>query len=251
MRKTFVTACALMCLHVLPAHSQEPAAGTVRPPKTGNIAPYENDWLFKIQQNWHPTQVSDLSCRITVNKDGRLLGLNVVSSSGDKSALREALGVIATTCCEPLPSWFIGETLPFSVELRNMGENHSISVNVIAPKSGPSAQNYPESKYRGWEDYESEQRRRLAKTLALPKSFELEAWVSLTIFPSGLAKGEVKGYSGRTVDPSFVARIEDAIKRTQFEPLPRFHHQNQAPSQPHEFNALNFKDHFREQDEDG
>lgn len=85
---------------------------------TGNIAPYRKDLLMRIAQSWHPKRKNEaLTVQIQVGKDGSVLGVEVVESSGNRKADAEAVAAIEATEFAPLPDWYKGEQLTFKIDL--------------------------------------------------------------------------------------------------------------------------------------
>jgi TonB family protein len=84
----------------------------------GNIAPYRKDMLIRIAQNWHPKRKNEsIIVLVTIDHDGRLLSDEILESSGNKKADKEALAAIEATEFAPLPDWYKGEQLQFKINL--------------------------------------------------------------------------------------------------------------------------------------
>ncbi|MBY0360093.1 MAG: TonB family protein [Candidatus Obscuribacterales bacterium] len=84
----------------------------------GNIGPYRKDLLKRIAQNWHPKKRFDnIVVLAEIGHDGKLLRAELIGSSGNKKADREAVDAIEATEFAPLPDWYKGESIPFKIEL--------------------------------------------------------------------------------------------------------------------------------------
>ncbi len=84
----------------------------------GNIAPYRRDLLAKIAASWHPKRKNEtLTIQIQIGKDGQVLSVEIVESSGNKKADKEAQAAIEATEFSPLPEWYKGEQLTFKIDL--------------------------------------------------------------------------------------------------------------------------------------
>lgn len=84
----------------------------------GNIAPYRKDMLIKISQNWRPKRRDmHIVVLVTIDHDGKLLADEILESSGNKKADKEALSAIEGTEFSGLPDWFKGEQLQFKINL--------------------------------------------------------------------------------------------------------------------------------------
>jgi TonB family protein len=84
----------------------------------GNIAPYRKDLLMRIAANWHPKNKNEsLTVQIQIGRDGQVLSVDVVESSGNKRADKEAVAAIEATEFGPLPEWYKGEQLTFKIDL--------------------------------------------------------------------------------------------------------------------------------------
>ncbi len=85
---------------------------------TGNIAPYRKDMLLRIAGNWHPKRKSEsMTVQIQIGKDGAVLAVEVIESSGNRKADREAVAAIEATEFAPLPDWYRGEQLTFRIDM--------------------------------------------------------------------------------------------------------------------------------------
>lgn len=89
---------------------------TTRP--MGNIAPYRKDLLVRIAHNWTPKRKSEnIIVLLTLNHDGGVISTEILQSSGNKRADKEALSAIESTEYAALPEWYKGESLTFKIEL--------------------------------------------------------------------------------------------------------------------------------------
>lgn len=83
----------------------------------GNIAPYRRDMLTRIAMNWHPKSKNEaMTIQIAIGKDGSVLSVEIVESSGNKKADKEAIAAIEATEFSPLPDWYKGEQLSFKID---------------------------------------------------------------------------------------------------------------------------------------
>ena len=84
----------------------------------GNIAPYRRDLLMRIAASWHPKHKNEtMTVQIQVGRDGQVLSVDVVESSGNKRADKEAMAAIEATEFAPLPDWYKGDQLTFKIDL--------------------------------------------------------------------------------------------------------------------------------------
>ncbi|MBX9685994.1 MAG: TonB family protein [Candidatus Obscuribacterales bacterium] len=84
----------------------------------GNIAPYRRGMLMKIAQNWHPKRKNEtMTLQIQIGKEGNVLAVDVIESSGNKRADKEAMAAIEATEFDPLPDWYKGDQLTFKIDL--------------------------------------------------------------------------------------------------------------------------------------
>jgi TonB family protein len=85
----------------------------------GNIGPYRKDLLMRIAQNWmHSKYHSEaLTIQIIIGKEGQVLSTEIVESSGNKRADKEALAIIEGTEFAALPDWYKGDQLLFKIDL--------------------------------------------------------------------------------------------------------------------------------------
>jgi len=96
-----------------------------RPPliAMGNIAPYRREVLTRIAHNWHPKHLySPIVLLITIDRAGRLIDSEVLTSSGNGKADGEAINAAKNTEFSPLPDWFQGHQLKFKIELASREE---------------------------------------------------------------------------------------------------------------------------------
>jgi TonB family protein len=84
----------------------------------GNIAPYRKDMLIRISQNWRPHRRDmHIVVLVTIDHDGKLLADEVLESSGNRKADKEALASIEGTEFAALPDWYKGDQLQFKINL--------------------------------------------------------------------------------------------------------------------------------------
>ncbi len=89
----------------------------------GNIAPYRKDVLMRIAQNWRPKNKTEaMTLQISIGKDGKVLSVEVVESSGNRRADREAIAAVEATEFQALPEWYRGEQLVFRIDFAKVGE---------------------------------------------------------------------------------------------------------------------------------
>lgn len=87
----------------------------------GNIGPYRRDLLMKIAANWHPKRkVEAMTVQIQIGKDGQVLSVEIIESSGNKRADKEAQAAIEATEFAPLPDWFKGDELTFKIDMKKV-----------------------------------------------------------------------------------------------------------------------------------
>jgi TonB family protein len=83
----------------------------------GNIAPYRKDMLMRIAANYHPRHKdAAMTMQIQIGRDGQVLSVEVIESSGNKRADKEAEVAIQATEFAPLPDWYRGEQLTFKID---------------------------------------------------------------------------------------------------------------------------------------
>lgn len=84
----------------------------------GNIGPYRKELLMKIAANWHPKHKNEtMTVQIQLGKDGSVISCEVVESSGNKRADKEAQAAIESTEFSPLPPWYKGNDMIFRIDL--------------------------------------------------------------------------------------------------------------------------------------
>ncbi len=84
----------------------------------GNIAPYKKKLLLSLAQSWHaPRNFSGLVLLLSIGQDGKLVGCDVLRTSGKEKWDRDAIDAIEATELPPLPDWYKGQSLPVRLEL--------------------------------------------------------------------------------------------------------------------------------------
>lgn len=94
----------------------------------GNIAPYRSEIIKKINENWRavakpktPSTIdSTPTVMVVIAKDGALLSIELLESSGNKKTDRRAMDAIESTDFPPLPEWFTGESVKFKIHLQKV-----------------------------------------------------------------------------------------------------------------------------------
>ena len=84
----------------------------------GNITPYKKDMLVRIAKIWQPKRKTEnMILLVEIGKDGTLLRCEVIESSGNKRADKEAVAAVEGTQFAALPDWYKGDSIPFKIEL--------------------------------------------------------------------------------------------------------------------------------------
>ncbi len=84
----------------------------------GNIAPYRRELLMRIASNWHPKRKNEtMTIQVDIGKDGQVLSAEIIESSGNKKADKEALVAVEATEFPALPEWYKGDHIPFKIDL--------------------------------------------------------------------------------------------------------------------------------------
>lgn len=92
--------------------------GAPFPHVMGNIAPYRKDLLLRISEHWTASSANEnIVVLITLDKDGKLLAVDVLESSGKKRFDEKALAAIKTTIFPRLPDWYKGSQLVFKIDM--------------------------------------------------------------------------------------------------------------------------------------
>ncbi len=101
----------------------EPKISTVLPPGGAglNIRPYREDLEKRIASNWHPTgAVGNLTALLRIAKDGTLIDVQLLRSSGKKRLDRQVLEAIRSTEFAPLPKAYQGKALTFKIDFASV-----------------------------------------------------------------------------------------------------------------------------------
>jgi TonB family protein len=103
----------------------EMAITTILPPGDGgqlNIAPYRKELLRRIARNWNPAgAVGDLTVLLRIARDGTLLDVELIQSSGKKKLDRQVLEAIRSTEFAPLPDAYKSSELRFKIDFSSVG----------------------------------------------------------------------------------------------------------------------------------
>lgn len=82
-----------------------------------DISHYRADLLFRIAKNWHPKRATRLVVLLEIAKDGHLIAVEILQSSGNRKIDRQAREAIQQTELAPLPELYQGESMPFKIDL--------------------------------------------------------------------------------------------------------------------------------------
>lgn len=87
----------------------------------GDISRYRFAVLAALAKSYHPSRKSEpVTVRFEIGKDGELLHVEILSSSGNRKTDKEALEAVENTQFPPHPDWYKGQTLTFQIDLGRM-----------------------------------------------------------------------------------------------------------------------------------
>lgn len=95
-----------------------PPARVSTPGNVGNIGPYRKLLNARIVKDWHSPGGPLIA--LTIGKTGQIKGMKVIESGVSKDIDRLALSKIAAMSFAPLPDWYKGDELTFSIHLARL-----------------------------------------------------------------------------------------------------------------------------------